>query len=360
MGCQNPDLHLEDIHQSAVEGVGFQALLSVILAAGNLWVMETEGEKSLAEIRVGGEVERPTLDEPLQERGVSGSSWADSCLAKFNKSLGFSTEGVEGEILKLLLKLKSRRDQGKKRGISGTTRKIIKALISSQKVDLVCLYETKMQDISLGVVQSLGVGRLLEWGVLNARGTTGGVVVFWDNRVLELIFSGVYGPTMKRYREFFWEKLGVIRGLWNDPWCIGGDFNVIRFPSERSRDGRVSSSMRRFSEVIDDLDLRDLPLRGARLPGVYILSRPVSNHFPILLDEGGLRRGPTPFRFKNMWLKEEGFDNLLKRVNKSLALDKVSYWDSQEKLRSLLMEELEARKEAKEDFKKWALMEEIS
>lgn len=44
----------------------------------------------------------------------------------------------------------------------------------------------------------------------------------------------------------------------------------------------------------------------------YILSRPVSNHFPILLDEGGLRRGPTPFRFKNMWLKEEGFDDLLK------------------------------------------------
>ena len=43
---------------------------------------------------------------------------------------------------------------------------------------------------------------------------------------------------------------------------------MIRFPSERSRDGRVSSSMRRFSEVIDDLDLRDLPLRGARLPGV--------------------------------------------------------------------------------------------
>ena len=107
---------------AAVEGVGFQALLSVILAAGNLWVMETEGEKSLAEIRVGGEVERPALDEPLQERGVSGSSWDDSCLAKFSKSLRFSTEGVEGEILKLLLRLKSRRDQGKKRGISRTTR----------------------------------------------------------------------------------------------------------------------------------------------------------------------------------------------------------------------------------------------
>ena len=65
---------------------------------------------------------------------------------------------------------------------------------------------------------------------------------------------------MKRFREFFWEELGAIRGLWNDPWCIGGDFNMIRFPDERRRRGRVSPSMRRFSEVINDLDLRDLPL----------------------------------------------------------------------------------------------------
>ena len=47
-------------------------------------------------------------------------------------------------------------------------------------------------------------------------------------------------------------------------------------------------------------------------------------------------------------------------VNKRLALDKVALWDAQEKLRSLSMEELEARKVAKGDYKKWALMEEIS
>ena len=100
-------------------------------------------------------------------------------------------------------------------------RKIIKALIKSQKVDLVCLQETKIQDMSLGVVQSLGVRRFLEWGAMNAKGATVGVVVFWDNRMLELvemevgqfsisycfkncedgflwIFTGVYGNTMKR------------------------------------------------------------------------------------------------------------------------------------------------------------------
>ena len=43
---------------------------------------------------------------------------------------------------------------------------------------------------------------------------------------------------------------------------------MIRFPNECRRGGRVSPSMRRFSEVIDDLDLRDLPLQGARLLGV--------------------------------------------------------------------------------------------
>ena len=43
-------------------------------------------------------------------------------MAKFNKSLGFTIEGVEGEILKLLLRLKSRKNQGKKRGILGMTR----------------------------------------------------------------------------------------------------------------------------------------------------------------------------------------------------------------------------------------------
>ena len=47
-------------------------------------------------------------------------------------------------------------------------------------------------------------------------------------------------------------------------------------------------------------------------------------------------------------------------MNKKLALDKVDFWDNQEQGRVLSMEELEARKEAKGNFEKWVLMEEIS
>lgn len=44
----------------------------------------------------------------------------------------------------------------------------------------------------------------------------------------------------------------------------------------------------------------------------YILPKPVSDHALILLDGGSLRKGVTPFKFENMWLKEEGFKELLK------------------------------------------------
>lgn len=327
-------------------------------------------------------------------------------------------------------------------------RKVIKAMIRSQRVDLFCLQETKIQSMSEGVVRSLGSGRFLDWGALDANGSAGGVLICWDKRTLEVsemevgqfsiscrirnvedgfvwLFTGVYGPFSREDREAFWGELGAIRGIWSDPWCIGGDFNVTLSQRDRSSQGRISGVMRRFAQIVDDLELIDLPLQGgvfswsggrnnqawARLDRYLVtqdwldkfcgvvqcrLPRPISDHFPIMLKGGGLRRGPSPFRFENMWLKVDGFKDLLREwwqgtvvrgkasfrlasklkvmkqkikewnrevfgrleVNKNLALQQVEFWDRVEGERCLSVSETELKKEAKETFKKWVLLEE--
>ena len=97
--------------------------------------------------------------------------------------------------------------------------------------------------------------------------------------------------------------------------------------------------MRRFAKVSNGLGLRDLPLqegpftwRGglnshsmscldrflvmANWESKFskavqsTLSRPVSDHCPILLDNEGIRSGPCPFHFETMRLKFEGFKDL--------------------------------------------------
>ena len=144
------------------------------------------------------------------------------------------------------------------------------------------------------------------------------------------MFTGVYGPFTKDEWECLWEEIGAIRGIWEEPWCVGGDFNIICSQRERSRQGRITSAMRRFAQIIDDLGLVDLPLQEgmytwsggpnnqfwARLDQFSCvlqrrLPRPVSDHFPVLLEGGVIRRGPSPFRFENMWLKVEGFKDLI-------------------------------------------------
>ena len=120
------------------------------------------------------------------------------------------------------------------------------------------------------MLYSFGVGRLAEWKVVEAEGTVGGILVFWDKRKLELVeaeighfsitcmfknvedgfqwaFTGIYGPVERCKREMFWEELGSLKGLWEGPWCIGGDFNMVLSPNERNMVGRLSRSMRHFT-----------------------------------------------------------------------------------------------------------------
>ena len=75
--------------------------------------------------------------------------------------------------------------------------------------------------------------------------------------------SGVYGPNEDNQRGVLWEELARMHSRWNTAWCVFGDFNTIRYPSERFGCKAFSLAMFAFSDFIEANYLVDLSLEGA-------------------------------------------------------------------------------------------------
>ena len=135
-------------------------------------------------------------------------------------------------------------------------------------------------------------------------------------------------------------------------------------PSKRNRGDRLFPSMRRFSKILNELGLRDLPLQGghftwrgglnrhsmSRLDRFLVtvdweikfskvvqcsFPRPMSDHYPVLLDTKGIRLRPCSFHFKLMLLKFEEFKDLLRIWWQSLHFTKSFSFILASKLKAL-------------------------
>ena len=45
---------------------------------------------------------------------------------------------------------------------------------------------------------------------------------------------------------------------------------------------------------------------------LFVLPKTISDHCPIILEGGRIKKGKTPFKFENMWFKVDGFKDLLR------------------------------------------------
>lgn len=143
------------------------------------------------------------------------------------------------------------------KGINDVNKRLrIQSLLHSWKVDIVFLQEMKMGFINRSIILILWVCSHVGWVFLPSSGGLGGILLMWDNRVVELLeecighfivacyfkniedglkgaIVGVYGSNLDRDRCLLWEEFLSLYFLWDLPWSLCGNFNIIRFPSDR-------------------------------------------------------------------------------------------------------------------------------
>ena len=144
------------------------------------------------------------------------------------------------------------------RGLNEQDKRLrVRNMFRKWKANIVCLQETKLELINRGVIFSLWGGHHVDWLYLGSVGASGGVLLMWDNRVVEKLeeavgrfsvsckfknvvdqfvwaFTGVYGPNCDRdrgplgrsYLEFV--VGGMCLGVWEVilMWC-GFLLNVL-------------------------------------------------------------------------------------------------------------------------------------
>ena len=161
----------------------------------------------------------------------------------------------------------------------------IKNMIKEWQADIIYLQETKMELITTQIVRSLWRCRYVDWMFLRSNDASGGILLMWDRRAVEKLedavryfsvsckfknvedqnvwmFIGVYGPNIDRDRSLMWDELVGVCCWWDVPRCLGGDFNVVRFPLERVGSESFSPTMYDFSDFIFVNGLVDIPMLG--------------------------------------------------------------------------------------------------
>lgn len=199
----------------------------------------------------------------------------------------------------------------------------------------------------------VGEGDDFEWVAQNFEGRSQGLLVLWRRGCFVLNsefngrnflgFEGAWGKDQlsvtivhvcahcdSRGKKLLWEEIVNVKKVkGGERWCLLGDFNSIKSPTERKRvDGyNMNEEMQIFGEFISEAGLIDLPLIGrkftwyksdrktmSRLDRFLItknwlnswcdlsqwgLQRSVSDHCTIVLKEINL--GPKPFHMMRYW-----------------------------------------------------------
>lgn len=194
-------------------------------------------------------------------------------------------------------------------------------------------------------------------------GASGGVLTAWKSRLFsgELVFSNqygisveitsnisedcwiitnLYGPCMTEGKRDFTEWLKQIQMPDEIEWLVVGDFNLMRKPEDRNKEGGDTNEMFMFNDAISALGWNEIVLQGRKYTwsnmqpsnllqkidwvfssNAWTLKFPdttmkglemtPSDHCPCLVNIATQIPRPKAFRSENYWLKLPDFSQIL-------------------------------------------------
>ncbi|KAE8724220.1 hypothetical protein F3Y22_tig00010533pilonHSYRG00011 [Hibiscus syriacus] len=232
----------------------------------------------------------------------------------------------------------------------GRSEKTVAVARQVRKLKPVFLFiqESKLEQVHVSITRRIG-GNLLK-GVLvsPAQGSSGGLITMWNESVvqviyqhvhsrflavvgklmngqMEFVFINVYGSSIESEKEEFYGELLQFVMSQNFPVCIGGDFNAYIDMEEKQGKSQNWNSINILRSFVQQANLIDLPLSGGAytwcnnresstwvrldrflicarffnsFPNVTqsLLSKSISDHNPVLLEDAFINWGPKPFR----------------------------------------------------------------
>ncbi|GKA57981.1 RNA-directed DNA polymerase, eukaryota, reverse transcriptase zinc-binding domain protein [Tanacetum coccineum] len=262
----------------------------------------------------------------IPQTGGSTLSMLDE-MVKVGQVMGYNTEGCQSNMAEI---------------------------IRSQGVE----EETKMENMNLLCVRMCWGNLDFDYARSDSVGNSGGILCVWDpNSFCKhsvtcsdyfvmvrgvwrstgqlVLLIAVYAPQEVSEKQMLWDFLQSEISKWHGDVIIMGDFNEVRFKSDRFGSVFNAHAASIFNNFIRSSGLAEINLGGSsftwchksaskmskldrflvsesflnKCPNVnaITLERFLSDHRPILLRESNVDYGPTPFRFYHHWIEMEGF-----------------------------------------------------
>lgn len=242
-------------------------------------------------------------------------------------------------------------------------RAAVHATIASSSCHVVCLQETKLNNVDQFTAAFLGGHRLRSFAQRPATGTRGGILLLWDDLLVEASnvtntsyclsamirvratdvvfkFTSVYGPTDPSCKDMFFAELLSQKPPLGVAWLASGDFNQIYRARDKNKRNVHHGRINRFRATLHSCELKEIHLQNRRFTWsnerenptlckldsffcnaewdttfnthiLHALSSSLSDHCPLLLaDDKGPRR-PRTFKFENFWASMPGFNEVV-------------------------------------------------